>query len=47
MVNLIKIYKKKATHCSDQENIAVKAERESIKYMQIKYMQNKIGETFK
>ena len=44
---LDKNLQKKATHCSDQENIAVKAERESIKYMQIKYMQNKIGETFK
>ena len=44
---LDKSLQKKATHCSDQENIAVKAERESIKYMQIKYMQNKIGETFK
>ena len=44
---LDKSLQKKAIHCSDQENIAVKAERESIKYMQIKYMQNKIGETFK
>jgi VacB/RNase II family 3'-5' exoribonuclease len=44
---LDKSLQKKATYCSDQENIAVKAERESIKYMQIKYMQNKIGETFK
>ena len=44
---LDKNLQKKATHCSYQENIAVKAERESIKYMQIKYMQNKIGETFK
>ena len=41
-----KSLQKKATHCSDQENIAVKAERESIKFMQIKFMQNKIGETF-
>ena len=37
---------KKAMHCSEQENNAVKAERESIKFMQIKFMQNKIGETF-
>jgi len=43
---LDKNLQKKATHCSEQENIAVKAERESIKFMQIKYMQNKIGETF-
>lgn len=27
-------------HCSEMENVATKAERESIKYMQIKYMQN-------
>ena len=37
---------KKATHCSEQENNAVKAERDSIKFMQIKFMQNKIGESF-
>lgn len=43
---LDKNLQKKAVHCSEQENIAVKAERESIKFMQIKYMQNKIGETF-
>ena len=38
---------KKATHCSEQENNAVKAERDSIKYMQIKFMMNKIGESFR
>jgi len=38
---------KKATYCSEQENNAVKAERDSIKFMQIKFMQNKIGESFK
>ena len=43
---LDKNLQKKAVHCSEQENIAVKAERESIKFMQIKFMQNKIGETF-
>ena len=37
---------KKANHCSEQENNAVKAERDSIKFMQIKFMQNKIGENF-
>ena len=37
---LDKNLQKKAVHCSEQENIAVKAERESIKYMQIKYMQD-------
>jgi ribonuclease R/exosome complex exonuclease DIS3/RRP44 len=38
---------KKATHCSEQEKNAVKAERESIKFMQIKFMMNKIGESFR
>ena len=38
---------KKATHCSEQENNAVKAERDSIKFMQIKFMMNKIGESFR
>ena len=38
---------KKATHCSEQENNAVKAERDSIKYKQIKFMMNKIGESFR
>ena len=37
---------KKAIYCSEQENNAVKAERDSIKFMQIKFMQNKIGESF-
>ena len=37
---------KKSTYCSEQENTAVKAERESIKYMQIKYMQDKIGNEY-
>ena len=41
-----KSLQKKATHCSEQENNAVKAERDSIKFMQIKFMQNKIGESF-
>tara|TARA_B100001287_G_scaffold115044_1_gene96754 strand:+ start:3302 stop:5266 length:1965 start_codon:yes stop_codon:yes gene_type:complete len=38
---------KKAVYCSEQESNAVKAERESIKFMQIKFMQNKIGQKFK
>ncbi len=38
---------KKSVYCSEQENTAVKAERESIKYMQIKYMQDKIGSEYK
>ena len=38
---------KKCKHCSEQENNATKAERDSIKYMQIKYMENKKGQEFK
>jgi ribonuclease R len=34
-------------HCSDMENRAVKAQRESIKYKQCEYLKNKIGESFK
>jgi len=37
---------KKAIYCSEQEMVAAKAERDSIKFMQIKFMQNKIGESF-
>lgn len=37
---------KKAVYCSEKEMIAAKAERDSIKFMQIKFMQNKIGESF-
>ena len=38
---------KKSAYCSEQENTAVKAERESIKFMQIKFMQDKIGKEYK
>ena len=34
------LYEEKCKHSSNMENIANKAERDSIKYMQIKYMQN-------
>ena len=34
-------------HSSNREQLATKAERESIKYMQVKFMQDKIGENFK
>ena len=37
---------KKAMYCSEREMVAAKAERDSIKFMQIKFMQNKIGESF-
>ena len=43
---LDKNLQKKATYCSEQEMVAAKAERDSIKFMQIKFMQDKIGETF-
>ena len=33
-------------HCSEKEKAAAFAERDSIKYMQVKYMQNSIGKTF-
>lgn len=35
------VYEEKCKHSSAMENLATKAERDSIKYMQIKYMQNK------
>ena len=43
---LDKNLQKKAIYCSEKEMVAAKAERDSIKFMQIKFMQNKIGETF-
>ena len=43
---LDKSLQKKAEYCSKQEYNAVKAERESIKFMQIKFMQNEVGNTF-
>ncbi len=33
-------------HCSEMEKIAATAERDSIKYMQVKYLKNKIGTTY-
>jgi ribonuclease R/exosome complex exonuclease DIS3/RRP44 len=33
-------------HCSFMEVLATKAERDSIKFMQVKFMQERIGETF-
>ena len=40
------VYEDKAKHCSSREKIAAEAERESIKYMQVKYMEQFVGETF-
>lgn len=36
----------KCKHSSDMEKLAVEAERASIKFMQVKFMQNKVGEVF-
>ena len=43
----IKIYLKKVKHSSHREQLATKAERDSIKYMQTVYMKDKIGRRFK
>jgi ribonuclease R len=33
-------------HCSEMEKVASKAERDSIKYMQVKFLKNKIGKIY-
>ena len=40
------IYEEKCRHSSDMENLATKAERDSIKYMQIRFMQDHQDEAF-
>ncbi len=40
------IYEEKCIHSSNMENLATKAERDSIKYMQIKFMQDHKDEEF-
>ena len=40
-------YEEKAKHASEMENLAVKAERDSVKYMQIKFMEDHQNEVFK
>ncbi len=40
------IYEAKCKHSSEREQLASKAERASIKYMQVKYMQNHLHEEF-
>jgi ribonuclease R len=40
------IYEDKCGHSSEREQLAAKAERDSIKYMQVKYMQAHQGEIF-
>ena len=40
------VYEEKCKHSSNMEYLATKAERDSIKYMQVKYMQDHKEETF-
>ena len=40
------VYEDKCRHSSDMENLATKAERDSIKYMQIRFMQDHEDEDF-
>ena len=40
------IYEEKCEHSSERENLATKAERDSIKYMQVKYMQDHKDQVF-
>lgn len=39
-------YEEFCQHCSDRERLATNAERDSIKYMQVKFMEDKIGHEF-
>jgi ribonuclease R/exosome complex exonuclease DIS3/RRP44 len=40
------VYEERCVHSSNMENLATKAERDSIKYMQIKYMEDHKNEDF-
>ena len=40
-------YEEKCKHCSQMERLAADAERDSIKFMQVKFMEKHVGETFK
>ena len=40
------VYESKSQHCSTMEGLATSAERDSIKYMQVKYMQDHKDEEF-
>ena len=40
------LYEAMMKHCSSMEILATKAERDSIKFMQVKYMEQRIGEQF-
>lgn len=39
-------YEEYCKHCSDMERQAANAERDSIKYMQVKFMEDKVGQDF-
>jgi ribonuclease R len=39
-------YEELCEHCSDREKLAAQAERASIKYMQVKFMEQYVGEEF-
>lgn len=43
---LKEIYQKQCVHCSNRERLASDAERDSIKYMQVKFMEQYVGEEF-
>ncbi len=40
------LYESKCLHCSQMEGLATKAERDSVKYMQIKYMKDHMDQEF-
>jgi ribonuclease R len=40
------VYEKKCQHSSDMEKVAADAERASIKYKQVEFMETMIGESF-
>jgi ribonuclease R len=40
------VFEEKCLHCSTMEGLATNAERDSVKYMQVKYMQNHQNEEF-
>ena len=40
------VYEQKCKHSSEREQLATKAERDSIKYMQVKYMRDHLNEEF-
>ena len=40
------VFEEKSKHCSNMEYLATKAERDSIKYMQIRFMQDHLDEEF-